>query len=320
LPESAFDFKLVENRVFLVVLVFNVIAGFYLAIEPYFSVYLFRIGYSTAEYAILNILLSSLFYLVDPLLYLVVLYYRCGGPLLNRIASVLTSLVLGSLVGYWIGGTLASVAIAGLLGESPLAFSSYTLASLPQHTAGQVFFGLAILALSELTLTWTKASAIGELQRIRPSGLTVIVFFYLLFALLNILSFSFLYFLGTSGSINGIATAVLAVFSIVIIATQIILAIGLYSGRKWAWVIALISAGTGLLTDISVFAEIVAAGAFMNASLFSEVLLACLFFGFLISIAVFFYLLSTEVRRFFGFVNPAAKVQSIDSALSTQPS
>jgi hypothetical protein len=58
----------------------------------------------------------------------------------------------------------------------------------------------------------------------------------------------------------------------------------------------------------------------MNTSLFSGVLVICLLFGFLISIAVFFYLLSAEVRRFFGFVNPATEVQSIDSAVSTQPS
>lgn len=261
-----------------------------------------------------------MFYLVDPVLYLVVLYYGCGGPLLNRIASVLISLVLGSLVGYWIGGAVASITITGLLGESPLVFSSYTLASLPQHTAGQVFFGLAILAFSDVTIKWTKALATGGLQRTRPGGLTILVFFHLLFALLNILAFPLLTFLGTSETISTLAIALLAVFSIVIIAAQIILAIGLYSGRKWAWVIALISAGTGLLIDISVFAEILAVGAFVNASLFSGVLLICLFFGFLISTAVFLYLLTVEVRRFFGFVNPAMEVQSIDSALSTQPS
>jgi hypothetical protein len=310
LSESRFGSRLIESRVFVVVLTFSVISGFNATLAPYIPAYLFRIGYSATDYGIISLLQMSLLYLVSPVLYFIVLYVACGGPLLNRIASVLTSIILASLVGHCVGGFLGAVASATLLGASVVfAFLNVTLALLPQYVLQAVLFGFAVLAFSDINIEWTRTLTTEGLQRTRPGGLIYIVILYALFALLNVFAIPFLAVYATSAKVTTLVIAVLAVFSGLVVAGQLILAIGLYQGKKWAWVIALISAGSGILIDVFVMGAMLVFNVFMNVSLFSTGLLVGLLLGFLISIAIFSYLLSIGVRRFFGFVNPVMEAQ-----------
>lgn len=312
MSESRFGSRLIESRVFVVVLIFSVISGVNATLAPYIPEYLFRIGYSATDYGIISLLQMSLLYLVSPVLYFIVLYVACGGPLLNRIASVLTSIILASLVGHCVGGFLGAVASATLLGASPVvsAFLNVTLALLPQYVLQAVLFGFAVLAFSDINIKWTRTLMTESLQRTRPGGLIYIVILYVLFALLNVFAIPFLAVYAMSARVTTLVIAVLAVFSGLVVAGQLILAIGLYQGKKWAWVIALISAGSGILIDVFVMGAMLVFNVFMNVSPFSAGLSVGLFLGFLISIAIFSYLLNTGVRRFFGFVNPVMEAQS----------
>ena len=99
MSESRFDTRLLETRVFGVILVFSTIAGLNTAFAPYVFYWFRQTGYSEVEYGAFNILETGFLYLLNSVLFFIVLYVTCGGPLLNRIARVLTSLVLGSIVG-----------------------------------------------------------------------------------------------------------------------------------------------------------------------------------------------------------------------------
>jgi hypothetical protein len=300
-----------ENRVLLVVFVFSAISGLNSVIATYIPSYFFRIGFSYLDYSLISILQSSLTYLVNPVLYFVVLYFGCGGKLLNRISSVLISIIVGSLIGYCVGGLLGSFVSAGLLGTGfPLLSSMFiALASLPQHVVGAVIFAFAALAFSDIEIKWAAALKAETRSTKRPDGLILVVALYVLFAFLNVLAIPFLLAYVASATLTTSIIAVLAVFSCIVVAGQLLLAFGLFMGKKWAWIIALISIGSSLMIDILALVEMLAFGTFPSSSTLTAILLTSLFLGFLISLAIFFYLLRAEVRRFFGFVNPTVEAQ-----------
>jgi hypothetical protein len=313
LSESRFGSRLIEGRVFLVVLVFSVISAITGTLMLHISYYLSRIGYSVVDVALIVPLLSGMTYLVNPILYFVVLYMTCRGPLLNRIASVLASIILAGLVGYCIGGLVGAVVSATLLGTVPAVniFFNIVVYSLPQYTFGALLFAFAVLAFSDITANWTKALMAQGLQRTRPGGVVLITVLYVVFAFLNVLAIPFLFIYAVSPSVKLLTFVILAVLSGLSVAGQLILAAGLYLGKRWAWVIVLITSGGGIVVDASALGSMILFDLFISSSLLLIGLLVGLFLGFLVCIAIFSYLLGIGARRFFGFVNPVAETQDM---------
>ncbi len=304
---SAVDTRLIETRVFVVILVFSVVSGLNSAFAPYLSLLLYeRLGFSGVELGFFSILMSCLQFLVSPLLFFVVLYVTCGGPLMNRISSVLMSLVFGSLVGYPIGSLIGSVVVAVEFGRVGALY--FPLSSLPQHVVGQTMMGFAVLAFSDILLRWRGALPVEEFQRRRPGGVTLLAALYVVFALVNTVVAPVLaLYPSVAVSMPRAAFAIIAlgvVFGLVT-AGQLVVAAGLYFGRKWGWIAAVVSSASSLLMDVYVFGAMVVYGGFTVV----PVLMLGTFVGFIINLAVLLYLLGVEVRKFFGFVNPPSQVQ-----------
>lgn len=311
LSEPQFASRLIEGRVFLVVLVFSAISGFFIALSPSIAPYILGIGYSGFDIGIILLLPSALIYVVNPVLYFVVLYLACGGPLLNRIAGVLTSIILASIVGHILGGFAGSVT-AATLHEGTAAysvFSSFVLGPLFQHVINAVIFAFAVLAFSDISIKWTKTLAAQGLQRTRPAGIVAITVLYILFALLTAFAILLLAGYATSAGYMSLIFISLAALSLLVAAGQVVVAIGLYRGRKWAWVIALIASGCGFAIDAFSLGSVILLGFSGTQYLLFTGQLLGLFLGLLVSIVIFSYLLSIGVRRFFGFVNPMTEAQ-----------
>jgi hypothetical protein len=306
LSESRFDTRLFEARVFVVVLVFSIIAGVNTGLVPYINYWLIRAGHSAVDFATFNILETELRYLLSPVLFIIVLYVTCGGPLLNRIASVLTSLVLGSLIGYWIGGFGAFVSMSQL-GEAISNAWTFPLGSLPEYAVGQVLVGFAVLAISDINIKWRAALAIQEHPSRRPGGLVLLAVFYVIFAILDALAIPLLAAYSALAGITSHAALIiiLAVSFGLIVSGQLVLAFGLYSGKKWGWILAVISSASTSLIIISALGALLISGGFVN----TQLLTLSLFIGLPISLTLLDYLLSLKVRQFFGFVNPIEQTQ-----------
>lgn len=288
----------------MVILVFSTIAGLNTAFAPYVFYWFRQSGYSEVEYGAFNILETGFLYLLNSVLFFIVLYVTCGGPLLNRIARVLTSLVLGSIVGYWIGGSIGAIVSMIQFGEVALYAWIYPLLSLPTYAVGQMLIGFAVLALSDISIRWKDALTIQE-QSTRPGGMVVLAVLYVVFALLNVLAIPLLAAYPASSGTSYAAFAIMAVFFGLVFSGQLVLAFGLYYGKKWGWILAVISSASSSLINISVLSALLINGAFINAQL----LTSSLFVGLLVSLAILFYLLSLRVRQFFGFVNPTEPSQ-----------
>jgi len=304
---SSLDTRLIETKVFAVILIFSAVSGLNTAFAPYLSILFHeRFGFSPVEFGFVVVLLNSLQYLLSPILFFVVLYVTCGGRLLNRVASVLTSLVFGSLVGYPIGSSIGSIVVAVQFGQ--LGALYYPLSSLPQHVVVQTLMGFAVLAFSDINIRWRSALPIEELQRRRPAGVTLLVALYVVFALLNTVAVPVLaLYPSMTGSTPHAAVVVIAVGVVfgMVIAGQLVVAAGLYCGKKWGWITAVISSASSLMIDIYALGAMIVLGGLMVM----RVLMLWSFVGFITSLAVLLYLLSIEVRKFFGFVNPPSQVQ-----------
>jgi len=299
--------RLIESRVFVVILVFSAVSGLNSAFAPYLSLLLYaKLGFSAVELGFFMILMSCLQFLISPILFFVVLYVTCGGPLLNRIASVLMSLIFGSLVGYPIGGFIGSIVVTAQLEQ--LSALLLPLSSLPQHLVSQTLMGFAVLAFSDINLRWRSALPVEELQKRRPVGVTLLAALYVVFALLNTVVAPVLTLYPSvvvSTRHGALAIILIGVAFGMVGLGQLVVAGGLYYGRKWGWFAAVISCATSLVMDASAFGNMVVLGGF------TIVLLLVLgsFVGFIINLAVLLYLLRVGVRKFFGLVNPPSPIQ-----------
>lgn len=315
---SAQGSRLIDTRVFLVVMAFSLAIGLMSAFAPFLSTFLLRrVGLSVADLSVIAILTSGLEYLLSPVLFFVVLYITCGGPLLNRIASVLMSLVFGSLVGYLIGSSIGSLAVGLLLLGQP-ALVSLSVLFLWQHVANQTLLGFAILAFSDINLRWKSALPTDALLKTRPGGVTLLVAYYVIFALLDTAAMPFLAiyssFYVTPGATLSLIT--LGVVFGLIIAGQLVIAAGLYYGKKWGWIIAVISSASSLVISGYALVGMIASGA-VGVSAGTPMLtltLAIYIAGLIFSLIVLLYLLRIDVRKFFGFVNPSGQVQDKPAA------
>ena len=272
------------------------------AFATYIDYWLLQAGYSVADIGTFGILEAGLGYLLSSVLFVVVLYVTCGGPLLNRIARVLTSLVLGSTIWYWIGGSIGAIVATTQPGETASIAWSYPLLSLPTFAVGQMLIGFAVLALSDINTKWRAALPIQELQSRRPAGLVLLAVFYVIFALLDALAIPLLaVYSAYAGTTSHTAfIIILAVFFGLVVSGQLVLALGLYNGKKWGWILAVISSASSSLISFSALGASLINGEFINAQLWTLGLIL----GLLVSLLILFYLLSLEVRQFFGFVNP----------------
>jgi hypothetical protein len=177
MAEVKLDFRFIDRKVFVVTFVFSVVAGFETAFNLYLHVFLLR-SIGAAAFGSVNLLLSSLYYVFNPILYFIVLYLYCGGSLLNRMARVLISIVFGSMLGFYIG-YLAGGAVSAVFSEQPVYLVYSTMVPiLPQYVIGQLLMSFGILAFSDMVPKWRESLKITEKQGARPAGLVVLVAIY----------------------------------------------------------------------------------------------------------------------------------------------
>ncbi|KQM10963.1 hypothetical protein AOA80_10920 [Methanomassiliicoccales archaeon RumEn M1] len=131
----------------------------------------------------------------------------------------------------------------------------------------------------------TARSAPARKEEGRPRGVTVLTGLYVLSALLTILSgllaFGLLSLLGPLGTAVGAAVGV-ALVAIGVV--QLVIAWGLWRGRRWARILAIILTVLGLVPDV----------------IGSLTLNPLSLVGLLIGLLILWYLYQPQVRAFYG--------------------
>jgi hypothetical protein len=139
----------------------------------------------------------------------------------------------------------------------------------------------------------------------RPTGISILFWVYLILGILSLLwSGIVLGIGGLSSFVGGIfgmenvlgfgsTSAWSGYVGIITAVVQIIVAFGLASMKKWAWVLAIIAVGLTILQGV---VGIFAGGTFA---------FICGSLGLIVPIIILFYLLRTDIRAAFGVGNPA---------------
>jgi len=303
LGQPGFGGELFDSKVFAVTFIFCFVEGFQSFLSPYLYLFLSRMGYTTAELSLAFMMLGFLYYVFNPVLFFIVLYLTCSGKVLPRIASILISLIFGSLLGFWLGGLCSVPLLESQFTESASGVLLNIAVGLPFVSFGKIIFGFGVHMFSEMNRNWEAMLPMGEMQSRRPFGVLVLSALYVIVGLLNILALpiSVLYPFLLEFSFEKWLLLVVFVSTFVLgIAGQLLVAYGLYHGKKWGWVPALISSASGLLAQIIILLVALVFGVFVETP---WIILASLV-GLVISLMVLFYLLSLETRKYFGFVNP----------------
>ncbi|MGQ9565247.1 MAG: hypothetical protein ACUVT5_01705 [Candidatus Bathyarchaeales archaeon] len=304
MSESAPVEQLVEAKVFGVMFVFNFISGFYSILMPFLSLYLSEFGLTIGDYGVFSIFLSGFYYVVNPILFIIVLYYVCGGKVLDRIASVLVALILGGMLGYWVGGVSGLAFHSIRLAENVPGFMIELAVHLPYVSVGQMLLGFAVLAFFDFNKRWSAALSASRASIERPFGVVVLSALYVVFGLINALLTPLLSVYALLSDLfqrNAMLFAGLIVFVVFNGACQFLIGWGLYSGKKWGWIPAFISAVSGFLASLTVLLMVIIFSSSVNVS---ALVIASLLIGFITSQVIMVYLLSFNVRRYFGIVNP----------------
>jgi len=303
LVNTDFGGELFDSKVFAVTFVFSFVEGFQSFLSSYLYLFLSRMGYTTAEMSLSFMMLGFLFYIFNPILFFIVLYLMCGGKVLPRIASILISLIFGSLLGFWLGCLCSAPVLESQFTETASGTLLNIAVGLPFIPFGKMIFGFAVLMFSEMDSNWKAVLPMEKLQSRRPFSVLVLSALYVIVGLLNTfaLPISVLYPFLLEFSLEKWLLLVVFVSTFVLgIVGQLLVAYGLYHGKKWGWVPALISSASGLLVQITLLLIALVFGGFKEAPW----IIPGSLIGLVISLMVLFYLLSLETRKYFGFVNP----------------
>lgn len=118
--------------------------------------------------------------------------------MLPRIASILISLIFGSLLGLWLGCLCSAPLLESQFTEAASGALLNIAVRLSFIPFGKMIFGFAVLMFSEMNSNWKAVLPMEKLQSKRPFGVVVLSALYVIVGLLNILAlpiFGFISFL-----------------------------------------------------------------------------------------------------------------------------
>jgi len=144
--------------------------------------------YDHVRFSVFSMILSAYSFLLIPVLMFIVFYYICSRELPERLASVIISLVTGSLVGTWIGGLVASGILAEITDFDLVSTLAFLSSQLEFGVVRDVLFALATVASAWLVRRWDEMlfKAKSEWKHEKPLTIILASIFYLAFGILTL--------------------------------------------------------------------------------------------------------------------------------------
>jgi hypothetical protein len=145
-----------DPRISVVTLIFTFIGGIRNGFQPY--LYIILLDYGIIETGLVASIIGALFFLINPVLFCITLFFICERNLLMRIAGTVVSLITGSLMGYWSDGLIGAYYLyVAVYGESFAGVMLNLAYQIPYSVASTASVGFAIVALAWITTKWNEA-------------------------------------------------------------------------------------------------------------------------------------------------------------------
>jgi hypothetical protein len=260
---------------------------------------------STGMLPIFFLIFDAYYFLLHFALFLVAFYYLCGKAIQEEPASTVVSLVLGGFAGTWLGG-LTAIYLLTRLGLDGFNFTT-GLMQLPyimrSNFINNIVLAVASMLSSWFVLEWDKKLAETAFQKEAQAPVDIIIVSALYFVS-GILSLCVLPLLILVLSVQSqlwslTLTATLIILVLINAGAQIVIAVGLYLGKRWGWLLALTASLIGIITNISLavaYFQVFEAFALTVITLALNIMAAAL-------------LLTTSSRQHCRIVNPTKTIR-----------
>jgi hypothetical protein len=209
---------------------------------------------------------------------------------MKDIAGIVISIIIGTIVGYWIGGLLGLSVSSSSFPRSPSLFTVSILLS---------EFGAC--AAAYLNIKWEQLTPRREMVSERPFGVVLISALYIVLSLsltvLTLVVFG-LSSIGFEALFKKILlfTLIIALLSILSIA-YFFIAYGFYRGRRWAWFTVFAFTLMGILLSVNQLILI------FNFDILFILRIVVL----ILDTFILIYLIQPYVRIYFGIINPISE-------------
>ena len=302
--------NILEGKVFLLIFFFS-FAG---VVMYYFRVFYLIYVYDQVGYSIFSMILSAYSFLLIPVLMFIAFYYICGRGFPERPASVIISLVAGSLVGTWIGGLVTSGILAEIRDFDFVFGLAYLSSQLEFGVVRDVLFALAAVASAWLVRKWDEmlSQVKSELKLERPFTIILASIIYIAFGILTLCVAPILALLPLISGRTLIEVSLAASFVLLVVInglSQIVIGYGLYQGRRGGWILAFIVSLIGVAVNVNSLT------CFIIKPLPSEILDLALITVTVISFALNLILLGLLLplisRRYCRIINPQTSKESM---------
>ncbi len=284
-----FNLKLINIKVFFVVLAFSLFSGFYETIVPFLHPFIRDLGYTVMETGLITNLWETIVFFLNSILLFAVLYLICRRDFIENIASIIVSLIVATVAGYWIGGLLGVAVLQIGFSVSPSIFIFSNL-----------LFEFAACSAAYVTARWRLSMPRTEIAYERPFGVALIAALYIILGIsLTILTFV-LFGLFYTVSLEAILNKPLIFIGLILllaIASSMYFAVayGFYRGRRWGWLVVFTSTLVGIFLSINQ----------LVFRFYFDVWFIVKILVLLLDIFIFIYLLQPHVRIYFGIINPS---------------
>ena len=252
--EQRFEPRILEVRAFVLMLLF----GFAATVIYYLrTIWIVTLHFPSYQLQVLVYLTQYYSYFLSPVLLFICFYELCGRNIPERTASTIISIVLGDLAGFVVGGFVMSSVAAMTMNVSygqALTFTPYVLENV---LVDDVLFALAAVALTFVVRRWDEMLTLPgeEWKSERPVEISLASGIYTACGILTLCLLPILFLFPFSPELDYLVLEVGIVILVVIAGVgQLIIGRGVYRGRRWGWIVALIGSILGLGINAEVLA------------------------------------------------------------------
>jgi len=297
---------ILNNRVFLLILIFSFAGTLMNHYVIIFLPILMKPAYIMG--AFIMILYAYLF-LLNFALFFAAFYHWCGKIIQEEPASTIISLILGGFAGTWAGGLAATLLLIELTPETFTFIDGLSRlpSAMQQNLISNVVLAVAAMLSSWFALKWDEKLAETGFQAGAqpPIDIALVSALYLVY---GILSLCILPLVGIVLSITDMEWslplfAALTPLILVNTGAQIAIAMGLYRGKRWGWILAFTAALVGICIQINL-----AIVYFKHLELFASAIIALA-----LDVMTVMLLLTRNSRQHCRIVNPTKTSQQVQA-------
>jgi hypothetical protein len=242
----------------------------------------------------------------------VLFYYLCGrdGAIQEKPASTVISLLFGGFVGTWVGGLTATFLLP-VLGMKDFRFTS-GLSMLPNVMQQNLLFDIVLAVATMLSLwfvlQWDEKliEAGFESRTEAPPDIILVSALYVVSGILSLCVLPLLNIIPSFGNELWSLWLIVTLIPLVAVnaAAQIIIAVSIYKGKRWGWLIAFAASLIGVCFN-AVSLTIYGFQLLLLAGFSNLILLTATVIALALNIITIIFLLTSSSRHHCKIVNPA---------------